>query len=104
MKESAKQLALNAMFLSHTGQPIRELRNGMDDLRECLSHAFDDEAYICFEGTRRKAAAAWLVLTDLRNWVWPQEAEDAEELAFEIVKRRLRATVRGDQCSKDDRP
>lgn len=104
MTTSAGKLFESGVVLLFTGAPILEIRRGLSELTECVAQAYDEDVMACLEGPARNAAANWLVLTDYRTWLWPPDADHVEQVHLDVVMRRLRPTVRDDQCQQKDKP
>lgn len=85
---------------------MTDLKLAVSHLRDCFSKSYDDESFDCVTNPSHRAVAAWMVLTDYRVWIFPEEddTDDLEVIELDVVKRRLMPDVRADQCSKKERP
>lgn len=104
MNASLTRLLANGMLVvTGSADPISELRTAVPKLRQCVAEAFDEHVPACLQGAAGLAAASWLVLTDVRTWLWPPDLL-FDDLLLDVVMRRLKPAVRRDQCSRHDRP
>lgn len=104
MRESASKVMQNGPLLLLTGSPLLALREGYASLQQCVSHVFDEHIQTCVRTPAEAVAAALVVLTDYRTWLWPPDAVLADQVQWDVLARRLKPAVREDQCGHADKP
>lgn len=104
MTKAVQNIFENGLLLLFSGSPVASVRNALEELRECVSRSYEEEIGTCVVGPARTVATSWLILTDFRTWLWPPDVDVADEVHLEVLMRRLKPTVRRDQCGKSDKP
>lgn len=104
MTDSFKKVVENGPLLLLTGSPWSAVRDGYASLQECVAYVFDEQIQNCVRTPAQTVAAALVVLTDYRTWLWPPDAVLADQVQWDVLARRLKPAVREDQCGHEDKP
>lgn len=96
----------NGLLWLMFGSPISSVRHGMKGLKECVAEVYEEHVINCVDSPDKVVAAHFLILTDYRTWIWPPDMEEVDDnsMLLDVISRRLKPTVRDDQCDEKSKP